>query len=73
MSRVGEDEETRVLKIIQGLRRSKKHLATQLYLTERTGLDVRTVRQILRRLRRKGKVKVTFAEDQGKRKIRVYS
>lgn len=69
---LGEASEQKVLRIIRSLHASRTP-ATQAELISRTGLDVYVVRQVLRRLRRKKKVTITFLPGVGKRKIRVYS
>jgi len=72
MKRVGQDSEKKILKIITGMRKSKAS-ATQSELSRRSGLDKKVVRQILRRLRRQKKVKVTLINTHGNKKMRVYS
>ena len=70
---LGQVNETKVLKIIRALKTSKTHSATQAEIVARTELEIHVVRQILRRLRRHKKVKVTFLSSLGNRKVRVYS
>jgi len=69
---VAQGHEKQVLKIITGLRRSKRSRATMAELKKRTGLELREIRQILRRLRRQKRVEVALENGRGKKQVRVY-
>jgi len=69
---LGQASEKKVLNIIRALGRSGKTEATQSEIVSRTELPLNVVRQILRRFRRSGYLRVYYLEGKGNKKIRAY-